>query len=509
MTIILIKYTKLKQTYLLILLLIFINIKNSTSQPVETPVIDYVTVNQVTGKPIVSWLMNNPNLVSGYSIKRYIYNCSNPDYAPNSFHTIKVINDSFQLLYEDNSVDCPAEPNIRKETFGIIAFRIDAGDTVRSSIDAFHRTIFLQAEFDYCNKQNILKWNNYISWGSNFKNYEIYCKINSGTYTKIGTTAYNDTIFVHNGAEYEFDYKYYVKAVRNDGAESFSNITNVFTNTIKYPEYLKVDSLIVNDNISLYFNVDPNSEVKRYILYKSDNYMDLYDSVSGVYHTNKKYLNFTDNYNNEKNYYYLSAIDYCGDEVSKTEIISNIKIEVNKSEGVDKVNKIKWDYDTGNEFIIFRRENADSEFIEIDKTPELNYTDDIQTVFENQFINNTDDGTFCYYITTERNNFYNKSDIGCVEYEETVFIANAFNPNSNIEENRVFKPKIAFISDYELTVYNNFGNIIFQSNNPDSGWNGYLPGGKLAERASYLYFISYTNAYGKRIQKKGFVSLVY
>jgi hypothetical protein len=58
-------------------------------------------------------------------------------------------------------------------------------------------------------------------------------------------------------------------------------------------------------------------------------------------------------------------------------------------------------------------------------------------------------------------------------------------------------------------VYGTFGDIIFKTTNPNIGWDGNLPNGKLAKRAAYLYYLSYSNSSGKRIIKKDFVSLVY
>ena len=413
------------------------------------------------------------------------------------------------MLFEDNTVECPAEPYNRKEIYGIIAFRIVGEDTTRSSIDALHQTIFLQAEFDYCNKQNVLKWNNYISWGSDFDKYDIFYKNNIGVFINIGATTYNDTVFYHENVDYNTDYEYYIKASRTDGTESLSNIRELHTQTINFPEYLNIDSLLVKDKVNLVYSIDNNSDTERYILYKASSKTGLYDSISGIVNTDKSTLNFTDDYNQSKNYYYVSAIDYCGSEIFKSIIASNILLSVNKLSDSEKVNELDWEHDSGENFKIIRCNNENNNCSEIDETYELDYSDNIQAVFEDQFNNQITNGIFCYWVQYKNDNFLNISNTECVSYEETIFIANAFNPNSNIEENRTFKPKIAFISDYELIVYGNFGNIIFQTNNPNFGWNGKLPDGKLAARASYLYFISFTNSFGKKIKQKGIVSLVY
>ena len=145
----------------------------------------------------------------------------------------------------------------------------------------------------------------------------------------------------------------------------------------------------------------------------------------------------------------------------------------------------------------------------IEHTYNDSYTDDIQDVFQNQFINKTTSGIFYYFVESSDIGYLSRSNIACVNQEELYFLANAFNPNSQIEENRTFKPKIAFVSDYTLIIYGNFGNKIFETNNPNTGWDGTLPDGYLAPRASYLYFISFKSANGIQVRKKSYINLVY
>ncbi len=499
------KLNKLKKKAL-ILFILSASILTANSQIVEVPYVEYVTVNHLTGKPVIKWSVNNTALISGYIIKRKIYSC--PGYSSN-WHNIKIIDNSSQTIYEDNSFVCEAMPNIRKEKYIIRAFKITGNDTLKSSISEIHETIFLEAQYDFCKKANRLIWNNYSAWEGNFSSYEIFAYDFISGYIKIGNTNYNDTTFTHLNVDYNKNYKYYIKAIKNSGTESVSNIQTVYTQDIDRPSFLKTDSLIVNNKINLWYSVDADSDTKRYILYKSSDINEVYDSIAGI--NNKDNLisaTFTDDYNKKRNYYYLSAIDYCGDEIIKSNIVSNIVLDVKKEVGNQKINNLEWQGNLNTEYLIVRCEKDKANCSIINSIYGLSYSDNIQNEYENQF-EKTTEGVFCYYLVSENENLKNLSNTDCVIYDETIFLANAFNPNSRIEENRTFKPKIAFISNYELTIYGNFGNVIFKTNNPNYGWNGKLRSGKLAPRASYLYFINYTNSKGKKISKKGYVSLVY
>ena len=55
-----------------------------------------------------------------------------------------------------------------------------------------------------------------------------------------------------------------------------------------------------------------------------------------------------------------------------------------------------------------------------------------------------------------------------------VFIPTAFNPNSLIEKNKVFKPISNFgdIQSYKFTIYNKQGKLVFSTKDTTSSWDG-------------------------------------
>jgi len=53
----------------------------------------------------------------------------------------------------------------------------------------------------------------------------------------------------------------------------------------------------------------------------------------------------------------------------------------------------------------------------------------------------------------------------------TFVIANAFSPNGD-SANDIFRPNVAFITEYQMLVVNRYGEIIFISDDPNEGWDG-------------------------------------
>lgn len=92
----------------------------------------------------------------------------------------------------------------------------------------------------------------------------------------------------------------------------------------------------------------------------------------------------------------------------------------------------------------------------------------------------------------------------------TLFTPNAFTPN-NDGLNDVFIPEGIFlgIRDYSLRVWNRWGEMIYESDIIDEGWNGEMSNtGELQPQGVYVYQLQYTEPRGKVVDKKGHITLV-
>jgi gliding motility-associated-like protein len=98
------------------------------------------------------------------------------------------------------------------------------------------------------------------------------------------------------------------------------------------------------------------------------------------------------------------------------------------------------------------------------------------------------------------------TDKGCYdvyEYKAAVLVEpigrivfpNVFSPEAQLEENKVFKPGIIdFVDDYHLMIFNRWGELIFESFNQDTGWDG-MVNGEVAKEDVYVWKVEgkYTN----------------
>ncbi len=97
-----------------------------------------------------------------------------------------------------------------------------------------------------------------------------------------------------------------------------------------------------------------------------------------------------------------------------------------------------------------------------------------------------------------------------VEPQVTFFMPNAFTPNEDAK-NEEFRGGGYFrgIRDYEMTIFDRWGGVLFQSRNPEEGWNGRRKNtGKAVPNGVYVYAIQFKGPRGQRQEYQGFVSLI-
>lgn len=101
------------------------------------------------------------------------------------------------------------------------------------------------------------------------------------------------------------------------------------------------------------------------------------------------------------------------------------------------------------------------------------------------------------------------SQVYVIHEVPSFYLPSAFIPESEIAENRIFKPIGNSISedDYLMLIYDRYGGLIFTSTNPNLGWDGKI-NGKLAPQGHYVYQIDYRDLEGLPYSRKGSVLLM-
>lgn len=107
------------------------------------------------------------------------------------------------------------------------------------------------------------------------------------------------------------------------------------------------------------------------------------------------------------------------------------------------------------------------------------------------------------------------NEFGCIEKDSVIviykcgprlYIPSAFTPNGK-EGNETFKPVGLGITEYEIQIFNRWGERVFYSNDMSIGWDGTFQGEKAPEGV-YLYAIKYKGDLVSAQLKKGTISLL-
>lgn len=94
-----------------------------------------------------------------------------------------------------------------------------------------------------------------------------------------------------------------------------------------------------------------------------------------------------------------------------------------------------------------------------------------------------------------------------------LLIPNAFIPNKsgpgsgNILNNEVFLPISEKVTTFQMMVFNRWGELMFESTNPEVGWDGYYKG-RLCPQDVYIYRITVEYENGRKMTRTGDVNLL-
>lgn len=111
------------------------------------------------------------------------------------------------------------------------------------------------------------------------------------------------------------------------------------------------------------------------------------------------------------------------------------------------------------------------------------------------------------YIT-DQNGCKDTAKVEVEVYHDGPFIPNAFTPGNKDDLNNVWKISDYGVKDFQLTVFDRWGNKMFYSESIYEGWDGKTPSGKLCELGTYVYKLYTKYIDGHEKTSFGHVSIV-
>jgi gliding motility-associated-like protein len=88
-----------------------------------------------------------------------------------------------------------------------------------------------------------------------------------------------------------------------------------------------------------------------------------------------------------------------------------------------------------------------------------------------------------------------------------VIMPTAFSPNGD-GNNDIFRPKVYdALQHYQLSIYNRWGGLVFQTNDPSIGWDGNYKGMPQDPQA-FIYVCTFNNRNNERKEFRGSLVLI-
>lgn len=209
----------------------------------------------------------------------------------------------------------------------------------------------------------------------------------------------------------------------------------------------------------------------------------------------------------EKSYcYYLINEDYCGNISPESNIGCSVLL---KGTAAPYVNFLQWTpyekWDGGvASYELWRQidENASFKLLATMSNSNFSFIDDELDLTG---------GRFAYkIIAREGPNSLNANSVSnevILVQSPQVFVPNAFSPNSDAV-NETWYPKSTFVKDFELYIFNRWGQMVFESRNETDQWDGYYNGSE-CQQGLYFYVLNYSGYDSETVYtKRGSITLV-
>lgn len=466
------------------------------------PVMDSITIDP-DGHPVVSWLPSSSNDVGGYDILQL--------YPGSNWLTIGSTHGAVATSFKANSITaCDSIITFAILTRDKCGNRSTGVGTYPKALNTLKLDPLI---WDDCKGTTLLNWNNFNNMIPALGGYQIYRKEGMKPDTMIGftnpgVTTFTDILGFTKGSSY----MYYVRAISTDGSRTSTSCKPSFISDRPLrPDTLSLSYVTVRDSryveLGIYFSPPENVNIIR--VFRSETENGRYDTIMSVPPGISSFimLNDTTAEVNQRSYYYkVDAADDC--DVAITSDVART-IYLTCLTATDASNTLNWnDYE--------------------------GWSGGVDHYNVNRYVNNSPDpgnpigsqGSTTYFdasspILKEGNiisyqveafgkgipdSITSLSNIVQALRPPVVMMPNAFAPRGI---NRVFRPKMLYVenADYKMIIFNKWGQQIFSSSDPSTGWDG-MQNGEYVPVGIYFYRLEYSSYTGEILNKSGSVIVV-
>lgn len=460
----------------------------------ETPPITSVSINDAN-HVVINWETSTSPETNAYVIYRETLS---------GFIAIDTVWGSGITTYEDITADIND-----RQTYTIAA--MDDCGNIGLLYEKPHQTISLSASVNRCEQSLDLVWDSYESWDNPVAAYQIRIGVNGaplqlvrtvdGTANGVSIEGYKDGDALCITAQ----------AVElTTGSASTTNHFCINMNIVEPMNYIYLSNISIDDNgdLEVFWNWDNDADLESYVINQDGT--DLNFAAPNPLQPINYYLDTAFVGDTASVAIQIISADSC--QVLRRSTIANT-IFLEGSPGLDYKNLLRWspfsiEYGTVYSYQIYKIIEDTPELIGSVPANVLLYTDNVNGY-------NPYEADIRYYVVAQvyielpdgtTKAVFSQSNTILIEQRSKIFMPTAFAPEG---VNNVFKPVMVFAenSTFQMVIYDRWGKLLFQTNNPETGWDG-RDNGKILRQGVYTYVVQVVQLNGDIVEKKGTVLLI-
>ncbi|MDB5281056.1 MAG: hypothetical protein JWO06_131 [Bacteroidota bacterium] len=428
----------------------------------------------------------------------------------------------FDTVYGRNNTtttDILGNPNIQSLVYTVAA--MDSCGKISSFNTSPHNTIYTTAQVVTCQQQMNIAWNKYINWPQGVDRYELWVSKFPGPFVLQGTTDSATLSYSYTNFNDGDSITLFIRAISKADTTIISNgnLVVIKARIVQPPSYNYITNLTVDafNHVEITWTIDTIAQLIFYKLMRGADTLSYTpaDQIP-VPVPLKHFQTYIDsNYvapQNNPYFYKVVAVDSC-ENIYPSPFGETVNLKGNEYDVFS--NQLMWNdfvlqYATVMKYNLYRDIGNGYQLIRTFLPGTNLFFDSVQ-----QFLATA--GSFCYKIEAVysislpapsgyQDTLSSFSNVVCISERPVIYIPNAFAPSG---VNNIFKPTIIFggATGYTMTIFNRWGGKVFETTNPNDGWDG-TDHGKESTMGGYAYLIQFYAGDGTAIERKGIVLLV-
>lgn len=470
----------------------------------DPPTLQLVAVDTTTRTAHLTWAPPTTPKTAGYLVYRY---------HNGTYTLLDTIWGALSTTYHDG-VNQPCDTPV---TYAVAT--IDSCGLV-STWSLHHHTLLPQITQAPCGDEQTITWDAYINFPAGTGGYRVYEMVDGAppgllTTTTPGTLSYTNSNLLMGTA-----YCYLIQAF--DSTQQFIANSCIVCYTTTLPEpvevfYIKTATVENNSHIKVVLFTDPNMPVNEYHLYRSDDGL-TFNQIATIPVAATAEIDYHDHsvdVHARPYFYRAEVVDVCGRIADTSNTVKTILLQVSNTHG-SAINTITWnDYEgfsgAPTSYHLWRSIGGVTDPLPLTIAPPATgiWHDEVTELIDCE-------GGFSYVIEAIEGtgNLYglnakSLSNEASITMPPKIFVPSAFVPTSAIDANSRFMPFGHCVTNegYTFEVFNRFGQMIFTTQEVNTGWDGTYLGQPVPEGV-YAWRLTINYPDGALYKTAGTVTLI-